>query len=385
MNPSIKTQDEWKEWATACQSSGTPTIVQLCHPGRQSPLGAGNRSFFTKNIAPSVVKLKMGPTILAKAVAAPMFGTPREMTEADIDEVIDQFVAGAKQSYDAGFKGVELHGAHGYLLAQFLSPKSNLLNDAFGGSPTKRAEIALRIIQRIRAATNKIFCIGMKFNSVDASDSSSSFETLEQIALVVEAGIDFLEVSGGTMEDMSAMQDPEAPGMKTSTLLRESFFPSFAQAAREKFPKLVLIVTGGFRTRLGMEAALQTSGCDIVGIARPATVIPHLPRDIILNEGVMDEHASVRLTSLPRSRMTEFLVLLIGSKGVGAGREAMYYQGQIQRIARGLKPADTRIKALYWGEAQRKGFNIISKPYGSLKVFRYTAYKGPASSPLTEA
>jgi len=114
----------WKEWASTCQENGTPAVVQLNHPGRQSPLGAGQRGFFTKNLAPSAVKLNFGNSILAGVASSLLFGTPKAMTEEDISLVIDQFVAGAKQSFQAGFKGVELHGAHGYLLAQFSKDES---------------------------------------------------------------------------------------------------------------------------------------------------------------------------------------------------------------------------------------------------------------------
>jgi 2,4-dienoyl-CoA reductase-like NADH-dependent reductase (Old Yellow Enzyme family) len=109
--PSSDLQRIWKEWAATSQEFGTPTIVQLNHPGRQSPLGAGKRGFFTKTIAPSAVKLNFGRSLLAGAASSLLFGTPREMTADDISLVIDQFVAGAKQSFQAGFKGVELHGA----------------------------------------------------------------------------------------------------------------------------------------------------------------------------------------------------------------------------------------------------------------------------------
>ena len=113
-NPSNTTKDIWKKWAAICQRSGTPAIVQLSHPGRQSPAAAGNRNFFTKAIAPSAVRLNFGDNLIAKAAAAFMFGRPREMTVDEIagkEGAIEQFVAAAKQAFEAGFKGVELHGA----------------------------------------------------------------------------------------------------------------------------------------------------------------------------------------------------------------------------------------------------------------------------------
>ncbi|TVY76145.1 NADH-dependent flavin oxidoreductase nadA [Lachnellula suecica] len=208
-SPSEATKKLWKEWATVTQQFGTPAIVQLSHPGRQSPPGAGTRSFFSKNIAPSPVKLNMGSNFLAKAAVTLMFGTPREMTLEDISLVIKQFVAAAKQAHDAGFKGVELHAAHGYLLSIFLSPQTNLRTDEFGGSPAKRAEIILRIIRQIRAATSPSFAIGIKFNSVDASSTSSLDDVIEQIGLIKDAGIDFMEISGGSFESPNMMKEPE--------------------------------------------------------------------------------------------------------------------------------------------------------------------------------
>ena len=112
--PPSAIQDLWKNWAATCQRSGTPTIVQLCHPGRQSPLGAGNRGFFAKAVAPSAVRLNFGNNLLAKAAVSLMFGTPREMTVEEVSGqggIIDQFVTAARQCFEAGFKGVELHGA----------------------------------------------------------------------------------------------------------------------------------------------------------------------------------------------------------------------------------------------------------------------------------
>lgn len=112
--PSDESKEFWSKWATTCQRSGTPTIVQLCHPGRQSPPASGKRSFFAKTVAPSAVKMIFGPSLIEKLAVTLMFGTPREMTTDEISGeggVVDQFVAAAKQSFDAGFKGIQLHGA----------------------------------------------------------------------------------------------------------------------------------------------------------------------------------------------------------------------------------------------------------------------------------
>jgi 2,4-dienoyl-CoA reductase-like NADH-dependent reductase (Old Yellow Enzyme family) len=114
-SPSVaEVENAWKNWAATSQRSGTPTIVQLCHPGRQSPRGAGARGLFEPSVAPSAVRLNFGEGFLTEAIVTLGFGTPREMTVDEIDGpngVIEEFVAAAKHSFEAGFKGVELHAA----------------------------------------------------------------------------------------------------------------------------------------------------------------------------------------------------------------------------------------------------------------------------------
>jgi 2,4-dienoyl-CoA reductase-like NADH-dependent reductase (Old Yellow Enzyme family) len=236
---------------------------------------------------------------------------------------------------------------HGYLLAQFMSPQTNLRNDEFGGSAAKRVEVVLRIIRRIRQATSKEFCIGIKLNSVDASSSESPADTIEQIKLIAECGIDFVEISGGTYEsprmvgpDWNASK-PIAEKTTTtnkSTVQRESFFLEFAKEVREKFPSVVLMVTGGFRTRRGMEDALQSGACDLIGIARPAAVLPKLPKEIILNAKIPDAEATVALARVKNPLWMEFFPL----KQVGAGYQTVFYAGQIQRMGEGLRPIYTK-------------------------------------------
>jgi 2,4-dienoyl-CoA reductase-like NADH-dependent reductase (Old Yellow Enzyme family) len=282
-----------------------------------------------------------------------MFGTPHEMMRAEVDKAIQQFVEGAKQAHLAGFKGIELHGAHGYLIAQFLSPKTNLRTDEFGGTPTKRAEMVVRIIKGIRAATSPQFCIGIKMNSVDVSEQGNGgLEAgLKQMGLIIDAGVDFIEISGGSYENPSMLQvDPNAPTIgtttpvapartpKASTMTREAFFLDFAKTVRERHPKIPLMVTGGFRSRAGMEAALESGACDIIGIGRPAAVVPKLPKLILLNKEVSDADAKLQLRRVEMG----WLMSKVPIKALGAGAESKYYGQQIQRMAKGLQPIDTR-------------------------------------------
>lgn len=337
----VTLKDTWKNWAAVCQRNGTPTIVQLCHPGRQSPLGAGTHGFFEKTLAPSPVKLNLGSSLFARAAVSLLFGTPREMTTEDIETAISQFVHAAVLCHEAGFKGIELHGAHGYLLAQFLSPKTNRRNDAFGGDATRRTEIVVRIIEGIRAATSKEFCIGIKMNSVDISDETEGGEGgledgLVQMGLVISAGIDFIEISGGTYESPSMLR-PEP--VKASTAAREAFFLSFANTARERFLDVPLMVTGGFRTRSGMNVALRSGACDLIGIARPAAILPKLPKEFLQGEKSRKE-VSVALRPVEKPWWVKYVPII----GLGAGVESMYYVSQIGRTANGKEPVDTRVK-----------------------------------------
>lgn len=209
----------WKTWAKACKAGpgGCPTVVQINHPGRQSPVGAGTRGFFAKNLSPSAIPLHLGDGILAKLASALMFGTPKEMTTADIDDLVARFARAARITAEAGFDGVEIHAAHGYLLAQFLSAKSNTRTDAYGGSPAKRAQVIVEIIRAMREATPEGFTVGIKLNSVDHQSSVELQECIDQLQVITDAGIDFLEVSGGTYEN------PEVSFSMTYVI----YFPSF--------------------------------------------------------------------------------------------------------------------------------------------------------------
>jgi len=342
-------QAAWKRYADACQSKGTPTIVQIVHPGRQSPIALGTKGVLDKAVAPSAVPLNLGTGLVARAVASLVFGTPRPLTTEEIrgpDGVIAQFVTAAQQSFKAGFKGIELHAAHGYLLAQFMSPRTNRRTDDYGGTAAKRARIVTEIVRAVRTATSPAFAVGIKLNSVDVSQSESAEDVIEQIRLIVDAGVDFVEVSGGTYENLRMMKgdavvaagkeeqraSPSATaGVKPSTRKREAYFLEFTATLRKHFPDVVLMVTGGFRTRVGMRDALSERACDLVGIARPATVFPRLPREIILNEKeVSDAEASVELTPLT----VPWYLNMIPISAVGVGYQSGYYAGKIKEMSR---------------------------------------------------
>ncbi|QSZ32020.1 hypothetical protein DSL72_001589 [Monilinia vaccinii-corymbosi] len=316
---------------------------------RRPSIPAGNRGFLDKTVVPSAVPLKFGKSLIERAAAALMFGTPRELAIDEIsgtDGIIDEFVACAKQSFEAGFEGVdhELHDARVLSqrlvfsmfmfffssLAHFLSPKSNLRSDEFGCTARKRAEVVdVRIIHAVREQTSKELCIGVRLNRVDASCNESLADTMEQIRCIVEAGIDFIERSPGAPMRI----------LLFNPLSRELLPRIRPKSVREQLPSVLLMVTGGFRPRIGMEEALRSGGCDLVGIARPVALLPKLLREIILNMDIPDEEANVTLAPLYAA---PFLVRHSPVKQVGAGFQNAYYALQIQRLAKGQIPLDDR-------------------------------------------
>ncbi|KAE8376957.1 hypothetical protein BDV26DRAFT_305206 [Aspergillus bertholletiae] len=318
--------DAWKQYAAACQEQGTPAIAQICHPGRQSPRGAGERGIFGAPVAPSPIPLNIGNGYAACIIRKIAFGTPKEMTDFDIKHVIQQFVNCARFLAECGFAGVELHAAHGYLF--------NIRSDKYGGSAEARARIVLDIIQETRAVVPKTFCIGIKLNSAD--HRASDFEdTMQQIGLFADAGIDFLEVSGGTYEDPTmvgrGLQDEATSESNQRTAAREAFFFDFAKQTRERFPGLILMLTGGFRSRRGIQAALKGGACDIVGIGRPAVVCPNFP-ELVMDDKYTDDEARVVLGKVPTPLWARILQIRV----LGGGAETQFYAAQIRRLAVGL-------------------------------------------------
>ncbi|EGY23372.1 hypothetical protein VD0002_g3026 [Verticillium dahliae] len=312
----------FKEWAAVCNAHGTPTIVQINHPGRQSPPGAGDRSFFAKTLAPSAVPLRLGDDPISRALSAIAFGTPKAMSVDEIKDVIRRFAETARITAEAGFQGVQVHGAHGYLVAQFLSAKTNTRTDAYGGSPAKRARFAVEIVEAIRAVVPKEFCVGIKLNSVDHQSKAELSDCVEQLKLIAQAGVDFIEVSGGSYEDPTMSRGPIAvEGKSERTKAREAFFLDFAAAIRDQFPDVPLVVTGGFRTRQGMESAVRDGGCDAVGVGRPAVLNPSLPLNTVFNKEIDDASAKLYAKKIE----SPWFLQKIGLKNVGAGIEISWY------------------------------------------------------------
>ncbi|WPO00559.1 NADH:flavin oxidoreductase/NADH oxidase family protein [Pseudomonas sp. MUP55] len=253
--------DSFREWADVARAKGVHFWVQLSHPGRQTMANLGQQA-----LAPSAIALDLGSF-------SKMFAMPRAMTEDDIQDVIARFATSARLAEKAGFTGVQIHGAHGYLLSQFLSPLSNHRTDRWGGSLENRARLLLEVINAVRASVSPSFCVAVKLNSADfqrggfdAADARAVVEMLNPLP------IDLLELSGGSYE-APAMQGEARDGR---TLAREAYFLEFAKELAT-VARMPLMVTGGIR-RLPVVQQVLDSGIAMAGIATALTLEPQLIR-----------------------------------------------------------------------------------------------------------
>lgn len=254
--------DEFKRWAQVGRSRGAQFWLQINHPGRQMPASLGQQTW-----APSAVPLDLGKL-------SRHFDTPREMTREVIDEVIRRFARTARLAELAGFTGVEIHAAHGYLLNQFLSPLTNRRTDEWGGSLENRARLLLEIVKAVRAEVSPRFAVAVKLNSADFQRGGFSADDARQVvSLLNEQAVDLIELSGGSYE-APAMQGEARDGR---TLAREAYFLEFARDIRT-VAKMPVMVTGGIR-RLPVAERVIESGVDMVGIGTALAIDPQLPRD----------------------------------------------------------------------------------------------------------
>lgn len=156
---------------------------------------------------------------------------------------------------------------------------------------------------------------------------------MQQVQHITEVGIDFLEISGGSYEDPQMMGADEDKQEKVSerTAKREGFFLDYAREIRKRFPGIVLMVTGGFRSLKGMQAALEENACDLIGVARPAAIDPAWASKVLRAEAEGGDEA------MPLSRVKpSWLISKIPVKALGSGAESAHYGAQIARIRKGL-------------------------------------------------
>jgi 2,4-dienoyl-CoA reductase-like NADH-dependent reductase (Old Yellow Enzyme family) len=202
------------------------------------------------------------------------FSVPKAMTTADIAELKNRFVATSLLAEQAGFSGVQIHGAHGYLISQFLSPISNQRQDAWGGSIENRARLLVDIVKAVRAAVKPEFVVAVKLNSADFQRGGFSPDDAKAVVgMLNQQNVDVVEISGGSYE-APAMQGQARDGR---TLAREAYFLEFAEEIL-KVARMPLMVTGGIRRKAIAEQVVNC-GVSIVGIATALAIQPNLPND----------------------------------------------------------------------------------------------------------
>lgn len=302
--------DHLTEWSSIVKSGGSVGIVQINHPGRQSP-----RTLSRHPVAPSAI---------AVPGTAGSFATPRALTDAEIEEVIERFATTARIVTRAGFDGVQIHGAHGYLVSQFLSPLANQRTDRWGGTPQNRRRFVLELARAMRAAIgDKVLAV--KLNSADFQRGGfDEDESIEVVHALAAEGIDLLEISGGTYS--SAAMLGVDPTLKESTRQREAYFLDYALRVRAELPDLPLMLTGGFRTAEAMAEAVASGGIDVVGLGRPLTLQPDAPGQLL--DGSLD-----RVTVRVRRS---------GIRLIDSLRELTYYTVQMWRMGDGHEPDPSR-------------------------------------------
>ncbi|MBM6754697.1 NADH:flavin oxidoreductase/NADH oxidase family protein [Lactobacillus alvi] len=286
------------KWAQIGESNGSHLWLQLNHPGRQAP-----KTVNKQPVAPSAIPLT-GPNAFA-------FNPPRELTLPEIQQIIQRFVTASMIAEQAGFSGVEIHAAHGYLLSQFLSPKVNHRTDQYGGSLANRMRIITEIYDGIRARTKPNFAVAIKINAGDFTPGGfTATESLAVIRQLAARGIDLVEISGGSYENPKMMGTGKVP-----------LFVEYARKVKAAVTVPVM-VTGGFRTASGIEKAVATGAADLVGLARALVLEPNLPNKLAVGAftAVAIPHFSTGSAKLDAK--------------VGSLIGLAYYEQQMRRLGR---------------------------------------------------
>ena len=261
----------FKKWAEIGQSYGGQFWLQISHPGRQLYKSLGETA-----VSPSGVELNLGKF-------SSLFAPVRRLEVGEIEAIITRFADTAELAEQAGFDGVQIHGAHGYLISQFLSPLTNKRDDEWGGSLENRARFLLRIVEAVRQRVKLSFGVGLKLNSADFQRGGFEFEDARQVLEWLNGhGLDFVELSGGSYESPAMQGNPqEGSTPSSSTAARETYFIDFARQIA-KVADMPIMVTGGITKMEVAEAALAKDetgfGVQLLGIARALASDPDLPK-----------------------------------------------------------------------------------------------------------
>jgi 2,4-dienoyl-CoA reductase-like NADH-dependent reductase (Old Yellow Enzyme family) len=335
-------------WAKDGTQGGHHLWMQISHAGRQTMAIVNPHPK-----APSAVKLGM---------PGGQFGEPVALDEAEILDLIARFAIAAGAAQDAGFTGVQIHAAHGYLLSQFLNPRANRRADQWGGTLQNRARFLMEVIKAVRARVGAAFPISVKLNAADFLRGGFDFDDSLMVARWLQAaGLDLLEISGGSYEqpammDMAGMEAREEPKIASSTAEREAYFVDFAKAMKAEI-QMPIMVTGGFRSRLAMEHALSTGAADLIGLGRPLCVDSSGPSRLLAGADSLDR-AEDHLALFPAwlGWLKSFKI----GKAIDGFAVQFWYYGQLYAIGRSGR-ADPELSVFAaWREVDRTHKRLLA-------------------------
>jgi 2,4-dienoyl-CoA reductase-like NADH-dependent reductase (Old Yellow Enzyme family) len=308
--------------AAAGTRNGNHLWAQISHAGRQT-----QKIVNPSPKAPSAVRLRLPQS---------QFGEPVALTAEEIESVIERFVSCAVTCKEAGFTGVQFHSAHGYLLSQFLSPLTNQREDEWGGTLENRARALIAIVTQAREALGTNFPISVKLNSADFQKGGFDFDDSLTVAKwLADAGVDLLEISGGTYEqprllNLDGIEPIEEQSLARSTLAREAYFVDFAKAMREKL-SIPIMVTGGLRRKDVMNHVLETGGADMIGLGRPLCVDADGPNRLLNGEDELARYED-NLSLLPSWLM--WLTRFNAVRTINSFATQFWFYEQIANIGR---------------------------------------------------
>jgi len=290
--------------AEHAQAQGTHLWMQINHPGRQAPVYLDQAPVSASNIK----------------MPSKLYMEPRPLTEEEILDLIERYGNAALLAKKSGMKGAQIHGAHGYLVSQFLSPLTNIRTDKWGGTLENRARFVLEIYRNMRKKVGASFPLGIKINSADFQRGAfTAEESMEVIQMLDQEGMDLIEVSGGTYERAAMVGTMQ----KESTQQREAYFMDFIVKVRNKI-KSPLMLTGGFRTAASMAKAIDNGELDLVGLGRPFCVYPNVAKELV--DGTRkDCHVPELLTGVEKLDLSGML-------------QTPWHQFQLVRMGKGLDP-----------------------------------------------
>jgi 2,4-dienoyl-CoA reductase-like NADH-dependent reductase (Old Yellow Enzyme family) len=248
----------FEDWVKAARTWNTPMLLQLVHPGALA-LGP-------EPVSPSGVWIER---------MRGHFARPRALQAKEIRTIIAKFAHAAEFARETGFAGIEIHAAHGFLLSQFLSPRTNLRTDEWGRTPLGRRKLLLEVVRESRAALGPNLALAVKINTADYVNGGFDDEaSVEALTALDSENVDLIELSGGSYEQ-PAMWGANNKGFGVEL---EGHFLPHAQQARRLLHHSAIMVTGGFRTALAVSEALASGDADMVGLARSLIADPDLPR-----------------------------------------------------------------------------------------------------------